>query len=85
MNKSDCLNEELIKFTDVENTPFTVISKEDEHIVMLGKYRVSETFENQEEAIKDAESITWNRITQLITIMLRLDEEVKDLKTNENE
>ena len=52
---------------------------------MLGKYRVSETFESKEEAIKDANSITWNRITQLITVMLRLDEEVKEIKSKENE
>ena len=61
------------------------ISIEEQHIVMLGKYRISETFESKEEAIKDANSITWNRITQLITVMLRLDEEVKELKNKENE
>ena len=85
MNNSECFNEELINFTEVENTPFTVISKEEQHIVMLGKYRVSETFESKDEAIKDANSITWNRITQLITVMLRLNEEVKELKSKENE
>ena len=85
MNNSDCTSKELINFTQVENTPFTVISKEEQHIVMLGKYRISETFESKEEAIKDANSITWNRITQLITVMLRLDEEIKELKNKENE
>ena len=44
MNNSKCFNEELINFTEVENTPFTVISKEEQHIVMLGKiYRDWET------------------------------------------
>lgn len=81
MNSSEYLNEELINFTEVENTPYTVISKEDQHIVMLGRYRVSETFESKDEAIKDANSITWNRITQLITVLLRLEEEVKELKS----
>ncbi len=57
---------ELIERTEVEETPFVVITTEEGSFVGLGKYRVSEIFKNKEEALKDANNITWTKIIQLI-------------------
>lgn len=63
-------NSELIKRTEVENTPFTVITIENESFVTLGKYRLTEKFETEKEAIESASKITWDNIMQVITIMI---------------
>ena len=67
---------ELMKRTDVQGTPFTVITTEAEgSVVTLGKYRVSPPFEKEQEAIDYVKSKDWNLL--LSAIMLIVEEEVK--------
>jgi SHS2 domain-containing protein len=62
--------EELIRRTEVKNTPFVVISlNEKEHFATLGEYRITEKYESQEEAEKECKAITWNRIIQIVMIL----------------
>jgi len=64
--------EELLKETVIENTPFSVIEFEEKFYVSMGKYaRVSEAFETFKLAEKDAKSITWNRIMQILNFIER--------------
>lgn len=70
-------NEELIKRTDVDGTPFTVITTPDGgSFVSLGKYRVSEPFATEKEAIKHVKSKDWNLL--LAVIMLMVEDKVKE-------
>ena len=71
---------ELIKRTEVKNTPFTIISTENEHFGTMGKYRITEKHDTLEKAIEDVEKITWNRIVQVLLLLNEsiLKEEVKE-------
>lgn len=64
-------NYELMKRKNIENTPFTIITIENnEHFITLGKYRLSEKYETFEEAEQNANTIDWNKIMQIIGIMI---------------
>lgn len=73
---------ELIKRENIENTPFTIITIEKEHFATMGKYRITEPTKNKEELIKEIQTITWNRLIQVISIMMEQD---KKLITTKNE
>lgn len=65
------VNEELIKFHEVEGTPFTVAEEAKEgykeYHVLLGNKRF-DTYESLEEAMKEAKEITWNKIFTVIGV-----------------
>lgn len=57
----------LIEYEQIENTPFTVVKREEEndetnYYVMFGKYRISEAIKNQEEARANARELDWWKI-----------------------
>ena len=63
---------------DVEESPFTVVGNDENGWVgTMGKYRVTEQFGSKEEAIKDVEVITWNRIVQVLILINQI-KEVED-------
>lgn len=65
------LNYELIKRKEIENTPFTIITiEEKESFISIGKYRLSESYKTIEEAEINAKIIDWNKIMQIIGIMI---------------
>lgn len=62
-------NYELITRTDVEDSPFVIIGKDNEYFGVMGKYRITEPEETKEEVLKKLQKITWNRIIQVIMIL----------------
>lgn len=65
------LNYELIKRKEIEGTPFTIVTiEEKENFITVGKYRLSETYKTTEEAEINAKTIDWNKIMQIIGIMI---------------
>lgn len=72
MNK----NTELVKRTQVEGTPFTIITTPDGgSIITMGIYRISEPMENEEKAEKYIKEKPWNLL--LSVIMVAVEEEIK--------
>lgn len=69
--------EQLMQYHQVESTPFTIIKHEKGHTVMIGKYRLSEDYETAKEAMEDAKRMDWDRIMQVMGVML---EEYKNEK-----
>lgn len=63
-------NSELIERIQVENTPFTVIRQEEKWYVTLGMYRLTNDLENKEDAIADAQREDWERLMQVMGIMI---------------
>jgi hypothetical protein len=60
---------------EVEESPFTVVgNNENGWVGTMGKYRITEQFNSKEEAIKDVEVITWNRIVQVLILVNQLKE-----------
>ena len=73
---------EIIKRKVVDNSPFTIVSLEDEgHFGVMGKWRITESFDSVEEAEKDLNVINWNRVIQICSIMMQAD---KDGVFNDN-
>lgn len=75
-------NSELITRSEVKNTPFQIISinENKEHFAVLGEYRVTEKYATKTVAEDEVKKITWNRLIQVIMIM---NEQMK--KTNIND
>jgi len=67
---------------EVENTPFIILEEpqdkyESKYWVVIGKYKVSELgHETLMEAIEDAQTITWDRIVQVISCMIDIKEKL---------
>lgn len=55
---------------EVEETPFIVAKTPDGYVIGIKNYSISGTHETLEEAIKDAKSITWDRIVTVFGVML---------------
>ena len=65
--------EELAKVTEIEDTPFTVVRVDDKYFLALGRWRLCEPVESEEEARAEADDMSWNR---LLSIMTAVAEEV---------
>jgi len=70
-------NSELIKKTDVENSPFQVVTTEQGSFGTMGQYRLTEVFENENEAIEEMKTITWNKIVQVMMVLIDLEHKTK--------
>lgn len=75
-NQKDSTNSnyELIKRMDVQDSPFMVITTEGKSFGVLANYRITQEWDTEEEAYKDVQEITWNRIIQVITILNEINE-----------
>lgn len=62
-------NEQLIKRTEIETTPFTIVELDGKHFGTIGKYKITPDYETHEEAHNSVTQLTWNNITNLIFIL----------------
>lgn len=82
MDTKEKLQEELQDTTDnkvsnyrrIENTPFGIAKAHDGYVVLLGKHCVSKGFETEEEAEKDANTVTWDKIININVIISNKDD-----------
>lgn len=67
-------NYELFSNTIVENTPFNIITDNEDklHFGVMGKHRITEKSENYEQIEKELKEITWDKIIQVIGIMTNM-------------
>lgn len=65
-----------VKRTDVKETPFTIIEIEGKFFGALANYRITEEYKTFIEVEQELKKITWNRITQVMGILIEI------LKTN---
>ena len=65
-------NQELITRKQVKDSPFEVIGITDkkEFFAVLGEYRITEKFSSEKEAIKEVKGINWNRVIQVMMILI---------------
>lgn len=78
-SKQDSKSKELIRYVD--ETPFAVVQTEMGFYVIMGKYRMSESFKSYEEAEQDAKRVDWMRILQVMGAVV----ENYNLKTETDE
>lgn len=83
--KSTNNTESLIKYEEIENTPFTCVELETDHgkefHVVMGKYRLNENpFYMKKVAIEDAKKMDYWKIMQIINIIIDDRENNKQIK-----
>lgn len=65
-------DEKPIYYRQLEETPFTIARTEnDKFVVLLGKYRLTEDIDEEEQAIKEGYAINWNRILQVCHVVAK--------------
>lgn len=79
------LNSELVKQNPIEGTPFTANKVGDKWFVGLGKYRLTEPMETEQECIEDAKRTDWQRVMQVMwaTAQTVIDERGGDYISNQ--
>ena len=70
---------QLIKKEEIKNSPFTIITQDGISFGVMGSYKVTENAKSKKEIKKQLETITWNRIIQVVML---LDEMKTNLKTS---
>lgn len=72
---------ELIKQTPIPDTPFTVLKYNDDYFLTMGKYRLTKALPSQNACLKAATDASWNRILQVIQIMINENQNKPQAKT----
>jgi hypothetical protein len=75
----------LFKYHELENSPFTIIEQDQKFFGVIGDKRVTEQYNNLEEAKNITLDINWDRITQVIWCIVEKTKEMQKLNINENE
>lgn len=70
-------DKECLNFKQIENTPFTIVSEDEKVFAVMGKYRLTENYKNAEDCEKAVTEITWNRLVQVMSIMINEQELIK--------
>lgn len=68
-HKKNSTSEELIKRTEVETTPFTIVTVNGKSFGVFNKYRITEEYDNEEAVRKDLLSMNWNKIVTVMSIV----------------
>ena len=71
---------ELIKKEDIKNSPFTIITKDGVSFGVMGNYKITEESKSKKEIKKQLETITWNRIIQVVMLLNELKSNLKTSK-----
>lgn len=78
-NNESNSKEELVKRKEVENTPFTIITTNGKSFGAMGKYRITEPYDKEEEVEKELKKITWNRLIQVVILLIDSKNDIEEL------
>lgn len=80
---------ETVKRTELEDTPFIIVSMDGKHFGSMGNYKVTDFYDDFEKAKKATLKMTWSRVVQVCLILIKQEqnnEEFKEIiKTQEYE
>jgi len=74
--KNKKTDDKLIKRTVIEGTPFSVLRKEGKFCGIMGENRLTDWYESEMEAEDEVTKISWERLTQVIMILIEKKEEI---------
>ena len=77
-NKDYSKNKEIIEKFNIKNSPFTVITVNNEHFGVMGEYRMTESYKTRGECVEELEKMTWNRIIQVMFVLAEIREKDKN-------
>ena len=69
-NNNDSNSNKVVDYTPVPDTPFTVVRENNNFFVTMGNYKISPNYTTAEEANKDAARVDWNRLAQVIEVII---------------
>lgn len=69
--------EELVTRKQIDDSPFTIIGTEGKFFGTVGKYRITEPMKTEKAVEKELKDITWNRIVQVMLILIETQEKIK--------
>jgi thioredoxin-related protein len=72
-------NEELVKRTEVENTPFVLVEQDGNKFLTLGNYRITDVDLTDEELKELTKGVNWLFLTTVVGVIA---EQVNKLKEN---
>lgn len=75
----------LSKVEKVENTPFTIIHENEEYFGVLGNHRVTPFYKYKKDCKMDLEEITWDRLMQVIWVVVEKFNEKEEIERVLNE
>ena len=88
MDKQSKLQEGSLDTTDkqislkiIENTPFAIVTEKGQNFGVIGKHRITESYEKIEELEEELKKIDWDKIVQVIWAVVKQ----FNLKEKENE
>jgi hypothetical protein len=61
--------EELIKRTELEGTPFQIISTNGKHFGVMGNYKMTEDYDYFEEAAEEVVKMTWKNLINMMIVI----------------
>ncbi|AXH72096.1 MAG: hypothetical protein [Microviridae sp.] len=61
---------QLVEIKPIEGTPFAAIKTEKKWHLVLGKYRLTNELDSYEQCLAETMNTTWERIMQVIQIMI---------------
>ncbi|AXH71922.1 MAG: hypothetical protein [Microviridae sp.] len=64
--------EELIQRDEVENTPFIMITINNETFGTFGKYRITEMYHTKQQCKVELMRIDWNRLVQITSLIVEM-------------
>ncbi len=82
-NKQDSSKgEELVTRKNIKDSPFEIIGtlRENKRVYfgVVGKHRVTEHSDNEKDIEKELGKITWNRIVQVVIILMEANKNIKE-------
>lgn len=63
-------NSEIIRHHEIKDTPFTIIETKEGCFGAIANHRITEFYEDIPTAKKETIKITWNRIIQVLAIII---------------
>ena len=76
---SNTTDKQVSTFKPLEGTPFTLVSDGGRVYGVMGKYRLTEGFESEQEAEAQVKAFTWDRLVQVFSIMISEQDKIKQL------
>lgn len=78
-HKPESNSEQLVEQIKLSGTPFTIVRIEDKWFLTIGKYRLTNQLNTREEAEAEVHDATWDRMMQIMKIMILEHEDEKKL------
>jgi len=75
-------NKQTIERIEIKDSPFHVITIDNESFGVMGDYRLKKKSANEKEVIEELKKITWNRIVQVVMLLEEVRTKIKKITTD---